>query len=171
MKLNAKLIVGAVLGLTSLPLFGAASWWEQMDYGRFLSASFNSQATKGADGKTIQGKTTLEGSKAGSATNKGIAVKLGKEGDAALLFDTELLRVAGGWTGGWVKLKGVVFDGAHGPNPGPPDNADIYFQTNPGPGWSKGDDLADPRKLPTGPGAAKVPFGPLPRDWAKYKGL
>ena len=51
-----------------------------------------------------------------------------------------------------MKLKGVVFDGAHGPNPAPPDNAEIYFQTNPGPGWSKGDDLEDPRKLPTGPG-------------------
>src|SRR6202030_3099040 len=53
----------------------------------------------------------------------------------------------------------------------PPDSAEIYFQTNPGPGWSKGDNLEDPRKLPTGPGAAKVPFGPLPREWAKYKGL
>ena len=171
MKLNATLILGAVLGLSALPLFGATSWWEEMDYGRFLSASFNTQSTKGADGKTIPSKSTLEGNRIGSATNKGIAAKLGKEGDAALLFDTELLRAAGGWTGGWVKLKGVVFDGAHGPNPAPPDNASIYFQTNPGPGWSKGDDLQDPRNLPTGPGAAKVPFGPLPRDWAKYKGL
>jgi len=90
MKLNAKLILGAFLVLSALPLYGAASWWEQMDYGRFLSASFNSQATKGADGKTIQGKSTLEGAKAGSATNKGIAVKLGKEGDAAFLFDTDV---------------------------------------------------------------------------------
>jgi hypothetical protein len=171
MKLNAKLILCAVLGCSALPLYGATSWWEQMDYGRFLSASFNTQSTKGPDGKMIPGKTTLAGDKAGSATNKGIAVKLGKEGDAAFLFDTELLRAAGGWTGGWVKLKGVVFDGAHGPNPAPPDSADIYFQTNPGPGWSKGDNLEDPRKLPTGPGAAKVPFGPLPREWAKYKGL
>jgi len=31
--------------------------------------------------------------------------------------------------------------------------ANIYFQTNPGPGWSKGDNLDDPRKLPSGPGA------------------
>ena len=171
MKFNAKFIFTAILGLATLPAFGAAGWWEEMDYGRFLAATYNTQATKSADGKNIPSKSTLDGNKVGCATNKGVAVKLGKEANAGFLFDTELLRAAGGWTGGWVKLKGVVFDGGHGPNPSPPDNAEMYFQTNPGPGWSKGEDLKDPRLLPTGPGAAKVPFGPLPRDWAKYKGL
>ena len=51
------------------------------------------------------------------------------------------------------------------------DNANVYFQNNPGPGWSKGDDFKDPRKVPTGPGAATIPLGPLPKDWAKYRGL
>ena len=50
-------------------------------------------------------------------------------------------------------------------------DAEIFFQTNPGPGWSKGSSFEDPREKPKGPGAAKVPFGPLPKDWAKYKGL
>ena len=164
MKPNPKhLLAAALLGLSTLSA-SAANWWEEMDYGRFLTATY----------LNADGKSTLDGAKVGSAANKGIAVKLGKEADAAQIFDTDLLRMAGGWTGGWLKLKGVVFDGGHGPNPGPVQGANIYFQTNPGPGWSKGhgpNDLADPRKLPTGPGAAKVPFGPLPKEWAKYRGL
>ncbi len=157
---RTRLLTAALLGLSTLSAF-AANWWEEMDYGRFLSATY----------LNADGKSTLDGDKAVGAANKGIAVKLGKDGDAAQVFDTDLLRMAAGWTGGWIKLKGVVFDGGHGPNPGPKDGASIYFQTNPGPGWSKGDDLKDPRKLPTGPGAAKVPFGPLPKEWAKYRGL
>jgi hypothetical protein len=133
--------------------------WEEMDYGRFLSATYLNK----------EGKSTLDGQ--GSATNKGIAIKLDKEGSSTMLFDTDLLRMSGGWTGGYLKLVGVIFEGGHGPNPGPAESADMVFQTNPTPGWSKGDDFKDPRELPTGPGAAKVPFGPLPSEWAKYKGL
>ncbi len=133
--------------------------WEAMDYGPFLSGTFNN----------AEGKNTLEAK--GSATNKGVAIKVGKEGEATMLFDTELLRMSGGWTNGWLNLKGVVFDGGHGPNPSPVKDANIFFQTNPGPGWSKAGSFADPRAIPKGPGAAKVPLGPLPGDWAKYKGL
>lgn len=64
-----------------------------------------------------------------------------------------------------------MFDGAHGPNPSPAKGTSIHFQTNPVPTWSKGGAFADPRKLPSGKGAATVPFGPLPADWAKYRGL
>lgn len=133
--------------------------WEAMDYGRFLSGSYNNP----------EGKNTLEAK--GSATNKGIAIKVGKDSDATMLFDTDLLRMSGGWTGGWLDLKGVAFDGGHGPNPSPAKGANIVFQTNPGPGWSQGNSFEDTRQKPTGPGAAKVAFGPLPKEWAKYKGL
>ena len=157
MKIFAALFVPALLAVASLP--ARAGKWDDMDYGRFLSATY----------LNAEGKSTLDGK--GCATNKGIAVKLGSDARAAMLFDTECVRMAGGWTGGWVKLKGVVFDGGHGPNPGPIDKADMFFQTNPGPVWSRGGDFTDPRKLPSGPGAAKVPFGPIPREWAKYRGL
>lgn len=166
----------ALLALSSPVL---AAKYDEMDYGRFLSATYLTQEVKGADGKVIKGQSTLD-TKVGCATNKGIAVQLGaKEG--GLLFDTDLCRVSGGWTGGWVKLKGVAFDGGHGPNPGPADSAQIFFQINPGPGWSQGDNFADPRALPKGPRKSEVkpgdpfysdvPFGPLPREWAKYRGL
>ena len=154
------LLNAAFLGLSALSAV-AADKWPNMDYGRFLSATYVNTA----------GKTTLDGNKTGCATNKGVGVKLGPGGEAAQLFDTELVRMAGGWTGGWVERRGVTFDGGHGGNPAPSKNANLYFQTNPGPTWSQGTDLNDPRKLPTGPGTAKVPFGPLPREWAKYRGL
>ncbi len=162
MNLRSPLLLTAIYTL-SATFANAANKWEEMDYGRFLSATY----------LNAEGKSTLDGK--GSVTNKGIAIKLGKaegqDAEGTLLFDTELLRMAGGWTGGWIKLKGVTFDGGHGPSPSPKEGVDMVFQTNPGPGWSKGTDFADPRKLPTGPGAAKVPFGPLPKEWAKYKGL
>ena len=151
--LSASLILGSLLP-------ASAAKYDEMDYGRFLSATYLTQEHKGPDGKTEKAKSTLE-TKVGCATNKGIAVKLGNN-EGGMLFDTDLCRMSGGWNGGYLKYKGVVFDGGHGPNPGPADNATMFFQINPGPGWSKGDDFADPRKLPTGPGAAKIPFGPLP---------
>jgi hypothetical protein len=155
------------LAALALPAFAAKH--DQMDYGPFLTASFVTPGGKDAEGKEIKGKSTLE-TRIGSAADKGIAVKFGNR-EGGMLFDTDLCRMAGGWTGGWLKLRGVAFEGGHGPNPAPADQAKMFFQINPGPGWSKGSDFKDPRELPRGPGAATVPFGPLPKEWAKYRGL
>jgi sugar lactone lactonase YvrE len=66
------------------------------------------------------------------------------------------------WTGGFLQLKGVAFDGAHGPNPQVGGN--VHVMTSPGPGWARPGttDFKDPRAKP---------FGPLPKDWMHYKGL
>lgn len=136
------------------------SKWEAMDYGRFLAASIDN----------TQGKSPFE--QKGCAANKAVLVNLGNR-EAGFAFDTETLRGAGAWFGGWMKLNGVAFDGKHGPNPGPAVGAKVYFETNPGPGWSKNGSFADPRPLPKGPEGvmSKIPLGPLPRDHAKYLGL
>ena len=132
---------------------------EVMDYGPFLSASF----------ENARGQTTLNGK--GSVTNKGIAVRHGNR-EACSLFDTETVRMAGGWNGGWLRLRGVTFDGGHGPNPGPAQGADIYYETNPGPGWSQDGSFTDTRQPPTGGATySKVPLGPIPASVAKYRGL
>lgn len=78
---------------------------------------------------------------------------------AGMIFDTELLRWSAGWTGGYLQLKGVVFDGGHGSNPG--IGGDQIFGTRPAPGWSHGGAWTDPRA---------IPHGPLPREWAKFRG-
>ncbi|MEK0445124.1 MAG: hypothetical protein RLZZ399_445, partial [Verrucomicrobiota bacterium] len=66
-------------------------------------------------------------------------------------------------------FKGVACNGAHGGNPGPV--GEVVFRTSAVPGWSKAGNFADPRALPRGFGASTIPFGPLPAEWAKYKGL
>ncbi len=131
-----------------------------MDYGRFLSASIDNAL----------GKNPFENK--GCAANKAVLVNLGKE-DAGYAFDTETLRGAGLWSGGWFKRKGVTFDGAHGPNPAPAEGSDLHVETNPGPGWSQNGSFAEPRKLPVGPAGvmSPIPLGPLPREHSKYLGL
>ena len=39
------------------------------------------------------------------------------------------------------------------------------------PGWSKAGSFSDPRELPKVFGASTVPYGPLPKEWAQYRGL
>ena len=75
--------------------------WNVMDYGPFIM------------------HTVAAPVPAGNVAVKGIAIKLGKPGGprAAILFDTELCRVAAGWTGGFLHLTGVAFDTQHGVNP------------------------------------------------------
>ena len=87
---------------------------------------------------------------------KGIAIKLGAEAgsEAAVCFDTDLLRVSAGWTGGFLKLTGTPFDGSHGS--WPEVNGDQVFGTKPGPGWAQGRRLQGPP-----PRAVRPPAGRL----------
>lgn len=122
-----------------------------MDYGPFLNL-------------TVQ----MPGENPGS-TPKGIVMRVGSEKEGTIAFDTDLLRCTGGWTGGFINFQGVAFSGSHGGNPGPVGT--VVFRTSAMPGWSKAGSFADPRPLPKGPGMSTVPYGPLPAEWAKYKGL
>ncbi len=158
-KISAWLPIALVLSPLSLFAEEKPKMFELMDYGRFMSASYNN----------AEGKNAFSGS--GCVTSKGIAIKLGPGTEATMLFDTDLLRMSGGWTGGFINLKGVIFDGSHATNPTPAKGASIVFQTNPVPGWTIDNQNADPRKANTGPEAASIPFGPLPKEMAKYQGL
>jgi hypothetical protein len=117
---------------------------EVMDYGRFLTATI--KAPNPSDNNAL----------------KGIAVKVGTaEKPAAICFDTDLLRVSAGWTGGFLRLRGTPFDGSHGS--WPEITGTQVFGTRQAPGWANKDgEFKDPRP---------EPFGPLSADWAKFKGL
>lgn len=128
---------------------GRPKW--DMDYGPFLNLSVQ-----------------LPGENPGS-TPKGIAVRVGDDKGGTLVFDSDLLRCTGGWIGGFLDFKGVAFSGSHGGNPGPVGS--VIFRTPAMPGWSRAGSFGDPRALPKGFGASTVPYGPLPSEWAKYKGL
>jgi glucose/arabinose dehydrogenase len=90
---------------------------------------------------------------------KGIAIRLGH--GAHVLFDTDLLRMAAGWTGGFITTRGVAFDGSHGAHPA--IAGEQQWGTRPLPGWVSGDQpFADPRP---------EPFGALPPAWCRWDGL
>ncbi|MEK0445201.1 MAG: hypothetical protein RLZZ399_522, partial [Verrucomicrobiota bacterium] len=145
----SALPLGAAPATNALKPGERARW--DMDYGPFLNL-------------TVQ----MPGETAGS-TPKGVAIRVGESKEGTVAFDTDLMRCTGGWTGGFLDFKGVAFNGAHGGNPGPV--GEVVFQTSAVPGWSKAGSFADPRALPRGFGASTIPYGPLPADWAKYKGL
>ena len=115
-----------------------------MDYGPFLSSTLaRTKSEKDADILAF----------------KAITINVGK--DAAICYDTDLLRMAGAWTGGFLDLSETHLATSKGKWPtragGP-----LRVATKVGPGWARGDDFKDPR-----PDAR----GPLPADWARYKGL
>lgn len=116
--------------------------WERMNYGPFLTATVIAPWPKD------------------NIADKGITIRLGGDPATAVCFDTDLLRMSAGWTGGFLNLVGTPFDGDCGPSPtvkGTP-----VFATAPRPGWARNGAFKDPRPRP---------YGPLPADWAKYKGL
>ncbi len=114
--------------------------WQQMDHGPFFSATFD---------PNFPGRNTVP---------KGIAVRLGKNKEASLLFDTELLRPAVAWTGGFVK----IVDGREGLAGPPSIGGAPIWGTAMVPGWSTTENFTDPRPSK---------LGPLPRDIARYNGL
>src|SRR6266850_1240322 len=86
---------------------------------------------------------------------KGLAIRVGT--NAAMLFDTDLLRMAAGWTGGYIDTHGVAFDGAHGAHP--KIVGEQQFGCGVGPGW------ADAQGAFTD--SRPEPFGPLDEAWCR----
>jgi hypothetical protein len=81
--------------------------WAKMDYGSFVSH-------------------TIELAKDNHAL-KGIAIRLGDRDEATVVFDTTTCRFVGGWTGGFLQLTGIAFDGSQGTNPTP--DGEMFFST------------------------------------------
>src|SRR5205814_4365690 len=78
--------------------------------------------------------------------------------EAAVLFDRARVRLAAGWTGGYLKHSSVRFGLLNTPTPA----GQLVFTTGGNAGWeglSSRYDTKDPATAP------------LPREWAKFKGL
>jgi hypothetical protein len=91
---------------------------------------------------------------------KGLAIRLPGGAGANVLFDTDLCRVAAGWTGGYINTHGVTWDGAHGGHPSIVGTQ--QFGTAVVPGVSLGEEFKDSRKEPFGPtGDSVVRWGGL----------
>ena len=90
---------------------------------------------------------------------KGLAIRVGN--GESVLFDTELLRYASGWTGKFITTFGVAFDGGHGGHP--KIDGDQKFGTPMVPGWVvTGEAFKDPRA---------EPYGALPAAVQRWDGL
>jgi hypothetical protein len=117
-----------------------------MDYRPFLCYTINCKtAAKGDDNLAI----------------KGIAIRLAQRSEAAVCFDTELMRYAAGWTNGFLDISKTHLTSYKGSQEAFIDGT-IQFSTKAIPGWARKDQWADPRPLHA---------GPLPADWAKFTGL
>ncbi|MFN0127266.1 MAG: DUF6797 domain-containing protein [Verrucomicrobiales bacterium] len=110
----------------------------------------------------------------GNIAQKGIAVRLDagsggiSRGKDWMLYDHDTLRVATGWSGeGFVDWKGIAFDGSHQTHTSI-SGTPVYANPT-GPGWANPSDGSwdDPR--PQGRDGRR--YGPLPRAWARYRGL
>tara|TARA_B100000029_G_C17598348_1_gene964950 strand:+ start:43 stop:4602 length:4560 start_codon:yes stop_codon:yes gene_type:complete len=151
------LIWGCSTGLESASKSGneksQQEWYEKMNYGPYLTATYEVSPENFA--------------------YKGIAIRLDKgegglvKGNTFIVYDTDLLRTAGAWTGeGFVNWTNIAFDGSHTTHMSPV--GDLMFTTPKAPGWANSNNsFDDPRML----GLDKKPYGPLPRNWAHWKGL
>lgn len=78
-------------------------------------------------------------------------------------FDEELLRMAAGWTGGFLEMKWTNVANYKGDNSGAAViQGETVFHTPAIPGWTTEADLADPRTNK---------MGPLPKTAGRYRGL
>jgi len=124
--------------------------WLNMDYGPVISGSMtvrepeDPRADKGPDD---------------NISYKAHAIALNQDKSASVMFDTELLRYSAAWTGEHIALTGTVFDWKHGPHPYV--TGKTMFENPVAPGWARDGSFQDPRE---------EGFGPLPENWAKYKG-
>ena len=95
---------------------------------------------------------------------KGLNIRLGNK--AAVCFDTERMRMAAGWTGGFIKMP-VKRDGLEGV---PRVVGEFAFRTMMGPGWASAAGGWSATNAPVRDGNNTYSPGPLPRAWAKWRG-
>jgi len=130
--------------------------WTNMNYGPTLIHTYEA----GTDGTNI--------------ASKGIAVRLDSgpggvsRGRHWMIFDHDTLRVSAAWNGRqFIDYNGIMFNGRH--NVHPHITGDVQWTNPTGPGWANPQTgtFDDPRLR----GRDGKPYGPLPREWAHYKGL
>jgi putative heme-binding domain-containing protein len=129
--------------------------WVSMNYGPHLTASYE----VGRDGTNF--------------AYKGIAIRLDpgpggiSHGKHWMLFDHDTMRWAAAWSGqGFIDYQGIMFNGHHAVHPRLVGQIQVANPT--GPGWANPQtgDFDDVRLR----GRDDRPYGPLPRDWAHYRG-
>ncbi len=108
----------------------------------------------------------------GNIAQKGIAIRVDEgsggvtKGRGWMVYDHDTLRLAAATTGSFIDWRGIAFDGSH--NSHTRLTGEQHIVNPAAPGWaSPSGSWDDPRPL----GRDGRAYGPLPRDWAHYRGL
>jgi len=150
--------------------------WLEMDYGNFLINTYELVDSNAKTREISGGKAPLADENLVNANfaYKGIAVRVDEgaggvaAGKAWMIFDHDLMRIAGAWTGkGFIDWEGILFNGQH--NISPRTIGQLHFSTPVEPSWANpiNGSFADNRFQ----AVDKRRFGPLDRTWTQYKGL
>src|SRR4051812_21008611 len=99
--------------------------WEAMDYGPMMTATIESRVAER------------------NITQKAIAIHLGPQREAHVIFDEDLLRYSVGWTGGFIDWKNIEMDGSH--RTWAKVVGDEVWGNRLGPGWGYEGQFEDPR--------------------------
>ncbi|MFO0961040.1 MAG: DUF6797 domain-containing protein [Isosphaeraceae bacterium] len=155
-RIDAAYAKGLPAGKGKGPMPSSIEPWAAMDYGPSLISTYE----VGHDGTNF--------------AYKGIAARLDagpggiSRGSSFALFDHDTMRLAASWTGpGFIDWQAIHFDGRHGTHP---HLAGEVRVANPdGPGWANPADgsFEDVRIV----GRDGRHYGPLPRSWAKFRGI
>jgi hypothetical protein len=147
----AKLPMGSTFG----PAAANVEPWVAMDYGPSLI-------------------NTYETGPGPNFAYKGVAMRLDAGGGGVsrgkrwMVFDHDTLRVAAAWSNdGFIDWKGIHFNGQHQVHP--KIAGEVLFANPIGPGWA--DPATGRFDDPRFRGRDRRPYGPLPREWARFRGL
>ena len=151
--------------------------WSDMDYGNFLINTYELvDSETGIKRFHSLGPAPYpdENYLKNNFAYKGMAVRLDEgsggisKGNAWMIFDHDLMRVAGGWTGeGFIDWEGILLNDHH--ETYPRTIGKLHFETPVGPAWADPEtgSFQDPRfKARDG-----RRFGPLPKTWSHFKGI
>lgn len=175
-EIDSTYLAGLPVGTNTGPAPKEFKPWAEMDYGNFLINTYELVGLNAPERERSSGPSPLpdENLIKANFAYKGIAVRLNPgeggvaAGNAWIMFDHDLMRVAGAWTGeGFIDWEAILFNGKH--NISPRTTGDLHFQNPVAPAWANPGTgtFDDPRFT----ARDKRKFGPLPREWAHYKGL
>ena len=150
--------------------------WAEMDYGNFFIHTYDLSNSDDPPRGISRDCCPIpdEDFREVNFSYKGIAIRLDEgpggvaSGNAFVLFDHDLLRLSGFWTGeGFIDYQDILLNDRH--NIFPRTVGEIQFENPVAPGWANPETgtFEDPRFV----AVDGRPFGPLPREWAHYKGL
>ncbi|HEX3149922.1 MAG TPA: ThuA domain-containing protein, partial [Gemmataceae bacterium] len=118
----------------------------------------DSRFQKTDTGPYLNATIDYEGPKGKVRSYKATAIKVGDKGEATVLFDRNQLRFAAAWTGGFLNHSSRRFGLLNTPTP----NGTMVFSTSSIAGWADEKGNFESSYPPT---------GPLPKEWAKFKGV